>query len=167
MHDVSGLLPPLQFSMSDQNGRTVTADSYRGKVVLLYFGYTHCPDACPVELTTLSEALRRLGPNADRIRVLFVSVDPQRDTAEVLRRYVTFFGPQFVGLHPDDSALSALTKRYRVAFHREPADRNGDYAVDHSSAVFVFDPNGQARLLGGSGDTPQAIARDLSQLLGT
>jgi protein SCO1 len=165
MQDVSGLLPRLDFRLTDQDGRPVTASDYRGKVVLLYFGYTHCPDACPTTLTTLSEAMRRLGPDAAKVRVLFVTVDPQRDTAEVMRRYVGFFGPQFVGLRGDDDALTALSKRYRIAYHREPPDRNGYYAVDHSSAVFVFDASGRARLLAREGDNPRTIAQDLERLV--
>jgi protein SCO1 len=164
LQNVSGLLPQLKFSLDDQDGRPVTAGDYRGKIVLLYFGYTHCPDACPTTLTNLSEALRRLGPEASRVRVLFVTVDPARDTLAVMKRYVGAFGPQFVGLRGDDDALTALSKRYRIAYHREPPDRNGYYAVDHSSAVFIFDASGRARLLAEESDNPRTIAMDLQKL---
>jgi len=167
LQSVSGLLPRLQFKLTDADNRPVTADDYRGKVVLLYFGYTNCPDACPTTLTTLAAALRKLGPSASQMRVLFVTVDPERDTASVLKRYVGFFGPQFVGLRGDDSALTALTKRYRVAYHREPPDHNGYYAVDHSSAIFIFDASGRARLLAREGDGAQVIAQDLRHLATT
>ncbi len=135
--------------------------------MLLYFGYTHCPDACPTTLTNLSEALRRLGSDASRVRVLFVTVDPARDTVAVMKRYVNAFGPQFVGLRGDDEALTALSKRYRIAYHLEPPDRNGYYAVDHSSAVFIFDASGEARLLAGETDNPRTIATDLQKLAAT
>ncbi len=164
LQNVGGLLPRLKFALTDQDGRAVTAENFRGKTVLLYFGYTHCPDACPTTLTTLSEALRRLGPEASRVRVLFVTVDPARDTLPVMKRYVGAFGPQFVGLRGDDDALTALSKRYRVAYHREPPDRNGYYAVDHSSAIFIFDASGEARLLAGESDNPRTIAMDLQKL---
>jgi protein SCO1/2 len=164
LQNVNGLLPQLKFSLDDQDGRAVTAEDYRGKIVLLYFGYTHCPDACPTTLTNLSEALRRLGPDASRVRVLFVTVDPARDTLAVMKRYVGAFGSQFVGLRGDDDALAALSKRYRIAYHLEPPDRNGYYAVDHSSAVFIFDASGRARLLAQENDNPRTIAMDLQKL---
>lgn len=164
LQNVTGLLPQLKFALTDQDGRAVTAKDYRGKIVLLYFGYTHCPDACPTTLTDLSEALKRLGPEASRVRVLFITVDPARDTLAVMKRYVSAFGPQFVGLRGDDDALTALSKRYRIAYHREPPDRNGYYAVDHSSAVFIFDASGEARLLAGETDNPRTIATDLQKL---
>ena len=164
LQSVSGLLPRLQFQLTDQNDRPVTAQDYRGKVVLLYFGYTNCPDACPTTLTTLAAVMHRLGPQAANVRVLFVSVDPQRDTSLVLKRYVGFFGPQFVGLRGDDAEITTLTQRYRVAYHHEPPDRNGYYAVDHSSAIFIFDTAGRARLLAQEGDGAQMIAQDLRRL---
>ena len=164
LQNVSGLLPRLKFSLTDQDNRPVTAQDYRGKVVLLYFGYTHCPDACPTTLATLAQSLRELGPAAARTRVLFVSVDPARDTPEVLKRYVGFFGTEFVGLRGDDDALTALSKRYRVAYHREAPDRNGYYAVDHSSAVFIFDATGRARLLARETDGAASNAKDLKRL---
>jgi len=165
LQDITGLMPRLQFALTDANGRAVSADTFRGRVVLLYFGYTQCPDACPTTLAMLQQALRSLGRRADDVRVLFVSVDPQRDTAAVLRRYVGYFGQQFVGLRGDDSALQSLTRRYRVAYHREKPDADGYYAVDHSSAVFVFDRTGRARLLAGSTSGAATIAADLQRLL--
>ncbi len=165
LQSIAGLLPRLQFKLTDQDNRPVTADDYRGNIVLLYFGYTNCPDVCPTTLATLSAVLRKVGPNAAaRMRVLFVTVDPARDTPSVLKRYVAFFGPQFVGLRGDDGELTSLTKRYRVAFHREPPDHNGYYAVDHSSAIFIFDASGRARLLAQEGEGAQTIAQDLQRL---
>ena len=165
LHDISGLMPQLAFNLTDQDGRVVNARDYRGDVVLLYFGYTHCPDACPTTLAELTQAMRRLGAASSSVRVLFVSVDPQRDTAAVMKSYVGFFGQQFVGLRGDDASLSALAKRYRVAYHREPPEPDGSYAVEHSSAIFIFDRTGRVRLIGGSGNTPEQIAKDLRRLL--
>lgn len=165
LRDVSGIVAPLEFHLTNQDGQTVDASSYRGKIVLLYFGYTHCPDVCPTTLGTLALALHRLGPDADKVRVLFVSVDPARDTVAVLKQYVNAFGPQFVGLRGSDAELQELSRRYRIAYALEKPDRQGDYAVVHSDAVFIFDDKGNARLLGGSDDKADAIAQDLKRLI--
>ena len=163
--DVSGLVAPLKLRMTDDTGQPVTAASFRNDVVLLYFGYTHCGDACPTTMATFASALRELGPEASRVRILFVTVDPRRDTEAVLRRYVANFGPEFIGLGGTESQLTALIKRYRVAYHYEKPDRYGNYEVDHSSATFIFGPHGRARLLGELGNTPTQIAGDLRRLL--
>ncbi len=165
LKDIKGLVSPLEFQLTDQDGQPVTAADYRHDLVLLYFGYTQCPDECPTTLTTLANALRTLGPGASRVRVLFVTVDPRRDTTEVLKRYVDNFGPQFVGLRPDEAELTALSKRYRIAYHYEKPDQYGNYEVDHSSAVFIFDGDGRARLLALSDNTAQQVASDLRRLL--
>jgi protein SCO1/2 len=167
LHDISGLMPALRFDLTDQDGRSVTAADYRGKIVLLYFGYTSCPDACPTTLAKLANTMHTLGGEAERVRVLFVSVDPQRDTAAVLKRYVTYFGPQFIGLRSrSDGPLDALTRRYRVAYHREPPDHTGDYTVDHSSAIFIFDRDAKARLLADGTESVPVMVHDLRQLMG-
>lgn len=163
--NVSGLVEPLEFHLTNQNNQPVTAADYRHDIVLLYFGYTHCPDECPTTLATLADALHHLGAQAAQVRVLFVSVDPRRDTTEVLKRYVSNFGPQFAGLRGDQDELTRLSKRYRISYHYEAPDRYGDYEVDHSSAVFVFDRRGRARLLGQSDNTAPQYASDLRLLL--
>jgi protein SCO1 len=165
LSDIGGLMPNLELQMNDENGRKVAASDYLGRVVLLYFGYTHCPDACPTTLSTLSRAIAELGHAGVKARVLFVTVDPKRDTTAVLQRYVSAFGPQFTGLRGDDAELSRLARRYRVAYRLEPPDADGDYAVDHSSAVFIFDAEGRARLLAHAEDTPEMIAADLARLI--
>jgi protein SCO1 len=163
--NVTGLVAPLEFHLTDQDGQPVTAADYRRDVVLLYFGYTDCPDQCPTTLTTLADALHALGKQASQVRVLFVSVDPRRDTAAVLKRYVGNFGPQFVGLRGDPAQLTELSKRYRISYHYEAPDPYGNYEVDHSSAVFVFGRDGRARLLGQTDNTAQQYAADLRRLL--
>ena len=165
LKNVSGLVSPLEFRLTNQDGQPVTAADYRHDVVLLYFGYTECPDECPTTLTMLANALHTLGPKASAVRVLFVSVDPRRDTTEVLKRYVTNFGPEFVGLRPDQAELTNLSKQYRIAYHYEKPDKDGNYEVDHSSAVFVFDGDGRARLLAQPDNTAQQVASDLRRLL--
>jgi len=165
LKDITGLMPDLQFTLTDQDGETVHAGNYRGKVLLMYFGYTHCPDVCPTTLAGLSQALTRLGDDAEDTRVLFVSVDPARDTRAALKSYVQAFGPQFVGLRGEQAELRRLTKSYRVTYALDKPDAQGDYAVSHSSAVFVFDRDGRVRLLGRGTDDPAAIAADLERLI--
>ena len=165
LKNITGLVSPLDFQMVNQDGRPVTAADYRHDLVVLYFGYTECPDECPTTLTMLANALHNLGPQASQVRILFVTVDPRRDTTAVLKRYVSNFGPQFIGLRPDQDELAALSKRYRIAYHYEKPDQDGNYEVDHSSAVFIFDRDGRARLLGLSDNTSQQVASDLHRLL--
>ncbi|MHB1174406.1 MAG: SCO family protein [Sulfuriferula sp.] len=165
LDNITGLMPKLEFNLTNDNGQAVTADAYHGKLVLLYFGYTNCPDVCPTTLATLAQAVRGLGADADKVRVLFVSVDPARDTAPVLKSYTGAFGPQFVGLSGNEKALDALTRRYRVVYSLDKPDAEGNYAVNHSSGVFIFDGSGNARLLGSSTSKAPEITQDLRQLL--
>jgi protein SCO1/2 len=164
--NITGIMPPLAFSLSDAAGQPVTAQTYRGKVVMLYFGYTHCPDVCPTTMATLSQALSKLGNGASKVRVLFVTVDPQRDTAPLLKSYTQAFGPAFVGLRTSDPELRRLTKRYRVTYSLGKPDAHGNYEVTHSSAVFIFDQAGKARLIAESSDNAASIAHDVQQLIG-
>jgi len=164
LKDISGIMPPLEFALTDQDGKAVTAADYRGRIAILYFGYTHCPDVCPTTLAVLGQAMRELGPDADKVRVLFVTVDPKRDTQPLLKQYVNAFGPAFVGLRGDDAALQALTRRYRVGYSVEAAGPHG-YSVTHSSAVFVFDGDGKARLLATGAEKAAPFVQDLRRLL--
>lgn len=146
--DISGVLPPLSFSMTDaMTGRPVTATDFRGKVVLLYFGYTQCPDFCPTTLSNLSDVLGKLGARANDARVLFVTVDPDRDSLKILKEYAHAFSPQVVGLRGTPDELTALARRYRVAYSVTPPQGGKPYEVTHSSIVYVFDQDGNARLL--------------------
>ena len=163
--DVRGHLPDLRFHSVDDRGKSVTGASYRGKIALLYFGYTHCPDVCPTTLAHLAVVLQNLGPLAKDVRVLFVSVDPQRDTPRVLHAYVKAFGPQIVGLSGRPGAIARVAKRYRVAYSYGPADADGNYEVNHSSAIFIFDMRGQARLLATQQSTVAQLDHDIGQLL--
>jgi protein SCO1/2 len=146
--EISGALPPLEFKLTRaSDGKTVTAADFKGKIVLLYFGYTMCPDACPTTLLNLSEMLKPLGKQADDVRILFVTVDPNRDTLPVLKQYTEAFGPQVVGLRGTPDELATLAKRYRVAYSVEPAANGHDTEVTHSSALYVFDRQGEVKLL--------------------
>jgi len=164
--NITGLMQPLMFSMTESNSdKVVHAQNYRGHIVLLYFGYTHCPDVCPLTLRRIKSALTQLGNTAKDTRVLFVSVDPARDSKAILKSYTQYYGPQFLGLHASQSALQELTKRYRVTYGYDHPDKEGNYNVSHSSAIYVFDRKGQARLLIRPSDTVTAIRSDLERLL--
>lgn len=168
--DISGVLPPLELSMMDANtGKPVTAADFDGKVVLLYFGYTLCPDFCPTTLTNLADVLDKLGAHANQVRVLFVTVDPNRDSLDTLKRYVRLFAPQVVGLRGTPDQLAELVRRYRVAYSVTPASNGHPYHVTHSSIVFVFDTAGQARLILTSMASAKpdidGVAADLRQLI--
>jgi protein SCO1 len=163
--DVTGHMPDLDFHLVDDHGKAVSGQDYRGKVVLLYFGYTHCPDVCPLTLAQLHVVMQRLGPLADGARILFVSVDPARDTPDVMHAYVNAFDPRAVGLSGSSSDIEALSKRYRSAFTREPDKGDGQYEVSHSSAIYIFDRNGKARLLSTPERSQDDLVHDLHLLL--
>lgn len=146
--DVTGIAPDLDFMMTRvADGRVVRATDYRGQLVLLYLGYTFCPDVCPATLSNLAGVLDRLGSDAAGIRVLFVTVDPNRDTPAELAAYVRGFGPQFGGLRGTPDQLERLARRYRLVYSVSPATKDHGYEVTHSAAIYVFDPAGRARLL--------------------
>ncbi len=146
--DISGSLPTLAFTMTRaSDGKMVTAADYRGGITMVYFGYTNCPDVCPTTLANIAEILKRLGPGAARVRVLFVTVDPDRDSLATLKSYAALFAPQIDGLRGTKDAIAALARRYRVVYSVTPATKDHPYDVTHSAAVYVFDAAGAARLL--------------------
>jgi protein SCO1/2 len=146
--DVTGTSPPLALTMARApDSKQVTQADYRGQVVMLYLGYTFCPDVCPTTLAAITEILSGLGADARHVAVLFVTVDPNRDTLAVLANYVRHFAPQIVGLRGTADQLAALARRYRLAYSVTPATDGHSYEVTHSSAIYVFDGSGAARLL--------------------
>jgi protein SCO1 len=165
LKNITGLTPDLEFSMTDDSGQPVSAATYRGKAVLLFFGYTHCPDVCPTTLARLSAAIGALPAHRDEVRVLFVTVDPKRDSAALLGNYARAFGPWVTGLRGSAPQLDALTRRYRVSYALGEPDASGNYEVTHSGGVFVFDRGGRARLLARPDDPAPAITADLQRLL--
>ena len=169
--DVSGSAPALQFTMTRaSDGKLVTDADYRGQVVFLYFGYTFCPDVCPTTLVNLAQILGHLGPDAQQVRVLFVTVDPQRDTLAVLAAYVKNFAAQIDGLRGTPDQLASLARRYRLVYSVTPQTKDHPYEVTHASATYVFDKSGAARLLVPSltSATPDiaGITLDLKRLIG-
>ena len=155
--DVTGAKMGGDLRLKDPTGKDRSLADFRGKVVALFFGYTHCPDVCPTTLADMAKAMKLLGPDAKGVQVLFVTVDPKRDTPEIMHAYVNAFDKRAVGLVGSDADVEALAKRYRSAFTREPDRGNGAYDVSHSSAIYFFDAEGKARLLA----TPSASQDDM------
>lgn len=161
MTDISGAMPRLDFHLTRAgDGQQVTGETYRGQVVVLYFGYTNCPDICPATLANMAGVLNKVG--SKNVRLLFVTVDPKRDTPEVLNRYVHAFSPQFEGLRGSDEELADVARRYRVAYSVDPKP---PYTVMHSNAVFFFDKTGHIRLVTTDTTDTDAIATDVRRLL--
>jgi protein SCO1 len=170
--DVSGDVPSLAFTMTDADtGKPVTAADFRGKLVMLYLGYTMCPDVCPLTLQNVAAILKKLGTQANDVQILFVTVDPNRDTLPVLKHYTALFAPQIVGLRGTADQLARLARRYRLAYSVSPTTKTHPYEVTHSSAVYVFDRDGRPRLLVPSLATTSpdldGTAEDLKRLLNT
>ncbi|HEY3779388.1 MAG TPA: SCO family protein [Rhizomicrobium sp.] len=153
-----------RFTLTTLDGRTVTNLDYRGKWLLVYFGYTSCPDVCPATLTELGQALKELGPAAKRVQALFITVDPMRDTAPVLRRYLKAFDPRIVGLRGDGDATEAAAKSFHV-YYRARSIGGGQYAIDHSSYIYVFDQKGQFVQLLAPDSPGHRIAEDIKRLV--
>ena len=164
--DISGLMPALEFELTNEQNQSVSEADYTGDVILLFFGFTHCPHICPTTLANLATVSQALGEETQEdLRVLFVSVDPARDNPATLSAYTEAFGPEFIGLTGSQEDLQALTRRYRVTYGYGEKDTNGHYDVSHSNAVFVFDRDGDAQLLIREDDTNEAIVADLKRLL--
>ena len=165
--DVTGTKFGRDFQLIDHNGKPRTLADYRGKAVVIFFGYTQCPDFCPTTLSELAETMKRLGADADRVQVLFVTVDPDRDTQDLLSRYVPAFDPRFVGLYGDADATARTAKEFKVIYQKQPGQTPGTYTVDHSAGTFIFDPYGKLRVYVGYGQGPDVFAHDIKELLRT
>jgi len=163
--DVTGTTYGREFALTGHDGKPRTLADFRGKVVVLFFGYTQCPDVCPTTLAELAEAMKQLGPDAERVQVLFVTVDPDRDTAELLAQYVPAFNPAFLGLFGDADATARAAKEFRVFYQKQPGRTPGSYTVDHSAGTFVFDPQGRLRVYVSYGQGPEVFVHDILELL--
>jgi protein SCO1 len=163
LHDITGHLPDLHFSLRSDTGQFVTDQTYQGYLVMLFFGFTTCQSECPATLFRLQKIVRQLGDNANRTRILFVTLDPIRDTPEVLHRYLSSFDAgHAIGLAGNEGEIEYLAKRYRAAY-RPVKPESED--ITHSAAVYVFDPQGHARLLITPTDPIETVANDLRRLL--
>ena len=152
------------FSLTDQNGKTVTDSDLKGKWSLIYFGYTHCPDACPTALNDISIALDELGAKREEVRPVFITVDPERDTTDALKSYVTSFDAPIVALTGTPEQVAQAAKAYRVYYAKHP-EAGGDYSMDHSSVIYVMDPQGRFTASFTHESTPEQIAERLRKLL--
>jgi protein SCO1/2 len=130
------------FSLTDQNGRTVTDQDFKGRPFLVFFGFTHCPDICPTTMFEISEIMRKLGPDGDRVRALFITVDPERDTPAALKDYVSSFDPRIVAVTGDDAAIAAVAKAYRAYYKRTPLAEGG-YTMDHTAIIYLMGKDGR------------------------
>jgi protein SCO1/2 len=163
--DVTGADFGKELNLTDHDGRPRTLADFRGKVVTVFFGFTHCPDVCPTTLAEMAQVVKALGPDADRVQVLFVTVDPERDTQQVLKLYVPAFNPAFLGLYGDAEATARVAKAFKVYYQKQPA-RDGRYSVDHSAGTYIFDAEGRLRLFAQYGAGAPALLHDIRLLLG-
>jgi protein SCO1/2 len=163
--DITGAPWGRDFKLTDHNGRMRTLADFRGKVVAIFFGYTHCPDVCPTTLSDFAMAIRELGVDGERVQVLFVTVDPARDTADLLAQYVPSFNPTFLGMYTDPASLAELAREFKVVYQKSSVKGPAEYLIDHSAGTYVFDSQGRLRLHIAYGTGPAAIAQDLRVLL--
>lgn len=163
--DISQADYARDFALTDHTGKPRTLADFRGKVVVIFFGYTQCPDVCPTTLTGMAEAMKLLGADAAKVQVLFVSVDPERDTQELLAQYVPVFNPSFLGLYADAQTIARTAQDFRVFYKKQPGSTPTTYTVDHTAGSYVYDPQGRLRLYIKHGEKPEVIAKDLKQLV--
>jgi|ERR1700674_1341658 len=152
------------FRLIDQNGRSVSDQDFKGHPFLVFFGYTHCPDVCPTTLFEVSEIFGKLGPDAERVAALFVTVDPERDTADKLKDYLSSFDPRLTGLTGDPAAIAVIAKEYRVYLKKVPTE-NGDYVMDHTALVYLMDKEGRFVAPFNLKRRPEDAAADLRRYL--
>jgi protein SCO1 len=153
------------FRLIDHTGKSRSLTEFRGKVVAIFFGFTHCPDVCPTTLADMRTVMSQLGPDADKLQVLFVSVDPKRDTTEVLSRYVPSFHPSFLGLTGSPEAVSKVARDFKIFVREQPGKTPETYTVDHTAGMLVFDPAGRLRLFVNYGLAPDKMTPDFKRLM--
>lgn len=162
--DVTGADFGKELALTDHHGKPRTLADFRGKVVAIFFGFTHCPDVCPTTLGDFAMVMKELGPDAQRVQVLFVTVDPERDTKEVLAQYVPAFHPSFLGLYGDAAATARAAKSFKVFYQKQPQP-GGSYTMDHAAGTYILDPEGRLRLFAQYGAGPQVLLHDIRALL--
>jgi protein SCO1/2 len=162
---VTGVDWGKDFALVDHHGKPRRLTDFRGKAVVLFFGYTQCPDICPTTLAAMRDAIGLMGSDATRVQVLFVTLDPVRDNQRLLAEYVPWFHPSFIGLWGDETTTAAAAKEFKVFYVKQPGKTPGGYSIDHSSSSYAFDPQGNLRLVIRHGETPANVAADLRLLL--
>ena len=163
--DITGSSFGRELALTGHDGKPRTLADFRGKAVVLFFGYTHCPDICPTTLVDMAEVMKKLGADAARVQVLFVTVDPERDTPEVLSKYVPAFDPGFLGLRGDAAATQRVAQEFKIFYEKRPGSTPSSYTVDHSAQSYVIDPQGRLRLFVRYERIAQDLADDLRALL--
>lgn len=163
--DVTGADYATGFSLTDHNGQPRSLADFKGKVVMIFFGFTQCPDVCPTSLTEMAQVKQMLGANGDRFQGLFVSVDPERDTPAIMKEYMAAFDPSFLALYSKPDELPALAKSFKIYYKKVPGSAPGSYTMDHSAGSYIFDPKGRLRLYNRYGTSVEALADDLKKLL--
>lgn len=163
--DISGTKLGRDLEMIDGNSQVRHLDDYKGKVVLVFFGFTQCPDVCPTAMAELSQTMELLGDDASKVQVLMISVDPARDTPEILSAYVSAFNPSFVGLTGSSEQLSKTAKSFKAYYAKSPGGSADQYGMDHASSFYLLDQQGEARVLISGNASAQDIAKDIKLLL--
>jgi len=163
--DITGADYATGFNLTDHNGQPRSLADFKGKAVVVFFGFTQCPDVCPTSLGELAEARRLLGADGERLQGLFISIDPERDTPEIMKEYTASFDPSFLALYAAPDALPALAKSYRIYYKKVPGSTATSYTMDHSAGSYVYDAAGRIRLYHRYGSGAQALANDVKLLL--
>lgn len=163
--DISGATYGREFALTDHTGKPRTLADFKGKVVTMFFGYTQCPDVCPTTMVEMTEVMKQLGADADKVQVLFITIDPERDTQALLAQYVPGFDPRFLGLTGTSEQVAATAKEFKVFYQKVPGQTESSYTMDHFAGMYVFDPAGRIRLFVRYGQKPEAIANDIRALL--
>ncbi len=163
--DITGADYAKGFTLTDHNGQSRSLSDFKGKVVVLFFGYTQCPDVCPTSMTELAEVKRLLGPDADKLQGVFVTVDPARDTTELLKAYMTNFDPTFVAFVPTADELTDVAKRFKIYYKKQEGKTPTSYTMDHSAGSYVYDTQGNLRLYSRYGSGAKVLAQDIQTLL--
>jgi protein SCO1/2 len=163
--DITGAEFARRLDLPDVDGRPRSLADWKGKVVVVFFGYTQCPDVCPTTMAELAQIRQLLGADGDRLQTVFVTIDPERDTPEILKAYIANFGPGVTALRGTPEQTAAAAKEFKVFYAKVPGKEPGSYTMDHSAASFVFDPSGRVRLFVPYGGDPKVLAADLRQLL--
>ncbi|MET4579381.1 SCO family protein [Ottowia thiooxydans] len=164
--DITGADYAKGFKLTDVNGQARTLEDFKGKVVVLFFGFAQCPDVCPTTLSELAEVKKMLGADGDKLQGVFVTVDPERDTPEVLKAYTAAFDPSFVALYADSpEKLAETTKDFKIYFKKVDGKTPGSYTIDHTAASYIYDPSGRLRLYSRYGSGAKPLANDVALLL--
>lgn len=163
--DLTGLDYARDFQLTDHTGHARSLADFRGKAVLVFFGYTQCPDVCPTTMAEMASVMQQLGPDAARLQVLFITLDPERDTQELLAHYVPAFDPRFLGLRGDAAATARVAREFKVFYQKVPGKSAGSYTMDHTAGSYVFDPQGHIRLFVRNGAGTAPLLNDLHLLL--